>query len=134
MPNAPIIARFIAAAEINPALTARSGPMRSAPSAPFSASKTSFAKLVPIWIAIAPASAANAGPHAIPPHARATAVPTITGTIAAGSVRRRAAAIQVRALSDMAGSGHPVGADHQLERGTTNVVRAGCSHRRVNHG
>src|SRR6266566_4758421 len=32
--NATIIARFIAAAEISPALTARSGPMRSGPSAP----------------------------------------------------------------------------------------------------
>src|SRR5687767_10344015 len=92
--NATIIARFIAAALISPALTARTGPMRSGPSAPRSASNTSFAKFVPIWIASAPSSAASAGPHAIARVAYAHAVPTATGTTAAGSVRRRAAAIQ----------------------------------------
>src|SRR6185436_10011674 len=94
--NAPAIARFIAAAEIRPAATARTGPMRSGPSAPRSASKASFAKFVPIWIASAPASAASAGPHAIAPAAWAAAVPTATGTTAAGSVRGRAAEIHAR--------------------------------------
>src|ERR1700733_14818978 len=86
-PNAMIIARFIAGAESKPAATARVGPIRSGPSAPFSASNTSFAKFVPIWIASEPASAARAGPHARCPAAYAHAVPTTTGTIAAGNVR-----------------------------------------------
>src|SRR5258706_9323429 len=81
--NAATIARFIARAEINPAATARVGPIRSGPSAPRSASNTSFAKFVPIWIAIAPPRAASAGPQAA---GRAHAVPTATGTTAAGNV------------------------------------------------
>src|SRR5262249_14679690 len=98
-PNAAIMARFIAPGVIRPAATARSGPIRSGPSAPRSASNTSLAKLVPIWIASAPPSAASAGPSAMPPDAAAHAVPTTTGTTAAGSVRSRAAAIQVRSGS-----------------------------------
>src|SRR3569623_1219205 len=135
--NAAIIARFIAAALIRPAETARSGPMRSAPSAPFSASNTSFAKMVPLWIAIAPASAASAAPHAMPPHARATAVPTITGTIAAGSVRRRAAAIQTvvdAARSDMACTCGALDGGEELERGPTDILRAGMRDRCVDDG
>src|SRR5215468_3912931 len=107
-PNAAIIARFIAPGLIRPAATARSGPTRSGPSAPRSASNTSLAKLVPIWIASAPPSAASAGPSATPPEAAAHAVPTATGTTAAGRVRSRAAAIQVRSgsgASVMGGSG-----------------------------
>src|SRR4051812_13463833 len=105
-PNAAIIARFIAPGLTRPAATARSGPTRSGPSAPRSASNTSLAKLVPIWIASAPASAASAGPSAMPPAAAAHAVPTTTGTTAAGRVRSRAAAIQVESgdASVMAGS------------------------------
>src|SRR3954469_21814835 len=105
-PNAAIIARFIAPGLIRPAATARSGPTRSGPSAPRSASHTSLAKLVPIWIGGAPASAASAGPSATPPAAAAHAVPTTTGTTAAGRVRSRAAAIQVESgdASVMAGS------------------------------
>src|SRR5438874_2698723 len=91
--NAAIIARFIARAEMSPAATARTGPTRSGPSAPRSASNTSFAKFVPIWIASAPPSAASAGPHAT---GRTHAVPTATGTTAAGKVLSLAAPIQFR--------------------------------------
>src|SRR6185436_1074740 len=103
-PNAAIIARFIARALIRPALTARTGPTRSGPSAPRSASNTSLAKLVPIWIASAPPSAARAGPHATRPLAAAHAVPTTTGTTAAGNVRKRAAAIHVAVDAVLTGS------------------------------
>src|SRR5690606_6707023 len=59
-------------------------------------SKTSFAKLVPIWIANAPRSAASAGQSRALPATVAAAVPTATGTNAAVSVAGRAARIQAR--------------------------------------
>src|SRR5687768_11866620 len=95
--NAAAIASFIAAGEIQPDDTARAGPLRLGPSAPRSASKTSFAKLVPICSANAPPSAASAGPQAMPPEACAAAVPTTTGAAAAVSVRGRAARSHARA-------------------------------------
>src|SRR5687768_7093487 len=94
-PNATTMPRFICAAVSSPLATARVGPSRAGPSAPFSASNTSFAKLVPIWIQNAPKSAASAGPSANPPTAYATAVPTATGAAAAVKVAGRAARIQV---------------------------------------
>src|SRR5207302_111 len=103
-PNAIAIATLIARAEIHPEATARGGPRRSGPSAPRAASKTSFAKLVPIWIANAPPSAQSMGAHAIPPSAYAHAVPTATGATDVVSVRGRAAAILARAAPGLTGT------------------------------
>ncbi len=61
-------------------------------------------RLVPIWISIAPASAASAGQSTAIPCPIASPVPTTTGTTAAVSVFGLAASSQVRSGGDAAGA------------------------------
>jgi len=61
-------------------------------------------RLVPIWISIAPASAASAGQSRAIPCPSASPVPTTTGTTAAVSVFGLAARSQVRSDGEAGGA------------------------------
>src|SRR5690606_10056125 len=94
-PKTRTVARATCRGVTSPACVTRVGPRRSAVSAHFLKSNRSLAKLVPIWMHRAENKAAAKASGRKAPWDTAAALPTTTGTTAAGKVAGREASSQM---------------------------------------